>query len=100
MKSILLFAALCTSGAVQAQGFAPWETRDVVKDVPDTSAAVVTNSGFAPWDAREVVKDVPDASAAVVTNSGFAPWDAREVVRTSNERPAISSRVETTVFHP
>ena len=75
MKSILLFAALCTSGAVQAQGFAP-------------------------WDAREVVKDVPDASAAVVTNSGFAPWDAREVVRTSNERPAISSRVETTVFHP
>lgn len=74
MKTMLIATAILVSTNVSAEGFAPWETRDVVRTPVVETPAMVERSGFAPWDKRAVTPDVSGREMAGGKGSGFRPW--------------------------
>lgn len=76
MKTLITAAVLAlASNVVQADGFAPWETREVRPDVV-TDSADVAPIGFAPWREINQLPDMPDTDVRFSVNFGsvFRPW--------------------------
>ena len=77
MKKLIGLILLTTaSGLASANGFQPWENRDVVNSDLRSVSGESTFTGFAPWRDRDVQVEPVDANLDIATaNSiGFRPW--------------------------
>ena len=75
-KLIVLVVLSAASGFVSADGFQPWENRDVVNSDLRSASDQSTFTGFAPWRDREVQVEPADAGLGIATADpiGFRPW--------------------------
>ena len=75
-KTLIAITLTLAAQTTLAQGFAPWDERDVARD--NASAAVaVAPAGFAPWRDRATIVDVVGDTAVRVSDafgSVFRPW--------------------------
>ena len=77
MKTLITAIALgLTSNVVLADGFAPWDDRNVAADNAVVTQAEVAPAGFAPW--RDIERQPQSVSTDVrfsdVNSSAFRPW--------------------------
>lgn len=84
MKTIIALLAINFAAAVHADGFAPWETREISRNIATASTVnaaptEITATGFAPWRTTGVEPEVtvqPEVQLEISENMGsvFRPW--------------------------
>ena len=74
-NSIIAIALALTTNIAAADGFQPWEARDVIID-PAQVQEVTAEAGFGPWRDRpvDVIENVTDVQITETAGSVFRPW--------------------------